>query len=482
MLLLLGFCHSAFSQKMYVSLGNGLGIKKVNVTSNGCVVDTFTVCPNENYFALALYGNQLYYATNSILNAGTIVNGQLTNCHPIDITPVPMSSMTVDNTGVIYSANNNSLYKWDPSSGLGFEFLGTMPFTSAGDMIFYLGELYMASKTGIVKINISNPSVSTMHIAMNSVNVFAMAVLSVDCNLNKVYAFETTQAGDATDLIELDMVNRVIVGVSCRVPFVAADAASDVEGGNFSGISLNEIRIIPQCKVPGKGEIRVIREPGQAIYNYTLNRTANNTTGIFSNLDPGAYRIEITTPGGCYKDTTVNVPLFNTVVPLVQEHFISPDCEDGGKVWFTINPDNGRSQVIFQNDTISAGYQFKDLSAGAYHFSVVDEYYCELAAKNIVLALEGSCDTMYFPTAFTPNNNGRNDVFHGLGNRSVKDYELAVYDRLGQRIFYTRNVLKGWNGKIRDVEQSTGFYVYIASYTTSKGQRKTAKGTVLLIR
>ncbi len=482
MLLLLGFCHSAFSQKMYVSLGNGLGIKKVNVTSNGCVVDTFIVCPNENYFALALYGNQMYYATNSILNVGTIVNGQLTNCHPIDITPVSMSSMTVDNTGVIYSANNNGLYKWDPSSGLGFEFLGIMPYTSAGDMIFYLGELYMASKTGIVKVNISNPAASTMHIAMNSVNVFAMAVLSVDCNLNKVYAFETTQAGDATDLIELDMVNRVIVGVSCRVPFVAADAASDVEGGNFSGISLNEIRIIPQCKVPGKGEIRVIREPGQAVYTYSLNRTVNNTTGIFSNLDPGAYRIEITTPGGCYKDTTVNVPLFNNVVPLVQEHFISPDCVDGGKVWFTINPDNGRNKVIFQNDTLSAGYQFKDLSAGAYHFNVVDEYYCELAAKDIVLALEGSCDTMYFPTAFTPNNNGRNDLFHGLGNRSVKNYELAIYDRWGERIFYTRNVLTGWNGKVRDVEQSIGLYVYIASYITSKGQRKTAKGTVLLIR
>ena len=481
-ILLLFLYHSAFSQKMYVALGNGQGIKKVNVTANGCVVDTFIVCPNENYFALALYGNQLYYTTNSILNAGTIVNGQLTNCHPIDITPVSMSSMTVDNNGVIYSANSNGLYKWDPVSGNGFEFLGNMPFISAGDMIFYGGELYMASKTGIVKVNISNPSASTMHIAMNSVSVFAMAVLSVDCNQNKVYAFETVQAGDATDLIELDMVNQRIVGVSCRVPFAAADAASDVEGGTFSGITLNEIRIIPQCKLPGKGEIRVIREPGQAVYTYTLNRTVSNTTGIFSNLDPGAYRLEITTPGGCYMDTTVDVPLFNNMVPQVQEHFLSPDCADGGKVWFTINPDNGKNHIIFQNDTLSAGYQFIDLSAGAYHFSVVDEYYCELAAKDIILALQGSCDTMYFPGAFTPNNNGRNDVFRGLGNRSVKDYELAIYDRWGERIFYTRNVLAGWNGKIRDVLQSTGLYVYVASYTTGKGQRKTAKGTVLLIR
>lgn len=465
-----------------MALGNGQGIKKLNITSAGCVTDTFVVCPNENYFALALYGNQLYYASNSVLYAGTIVNGELTGCHPIDITPFPMSSMTVDNTGVIYSANGSGLFKWDPASGNGFEFLGIMPFVSAGDMVFYGGELYMASKTGIVKVNIANPGASTMHIAMNSVSVFAMAVISVDCNLNKVYAMETVQAGDATDLIELDMVNRRVVGVACRIPFSAADAASDVEGGTFSGISINEINVIPQCKVPGKGEVRVIREPGLAVYTYTLNGGQNNTNGIFSNLDPGRYHIEITTPGGCYKDTMVDVPLFNNIVPQVQEHVLSPDCISGGKVWFTITPDNGRNKVIYSGDTLSAGYQFTDLATGTHHFSVVDEYFCELAAKDISLALEGSCDTLYFPSAFTPDNNGRNDIFRGLGNRSVKDYELAVYDRWGERIFFTRNVLNGWNGKINGVEQSAGLYIFIASYTTSKGQKKTSKGTILLIR
>ena len=207
-----------------------------------------------------------------------------------------------------------------------------------------------------------------------------------------------------------------------------------------------------------------------------------NTTGVFSNLDPGSYHIEIITPGGCYKDTLVSVPLFNNTLPQVQEHFLSPDCINGGKVWFTIAPDNLKNRVLFQQDTVSAAYQFIDLPAGNYHFSVVDEYYCELAAKDIVMKLEGSCDTVYFPTAFTPNNNGRNDVFHGLGNRSVRDYELAIYDRWGERIFYTRNILSGWDGTIHGIEQSSGLYIWVASFTTSKGQKKKAKGTVLLVR
>ncbi len=473
---------AARAQKMYVSLGNGQGIKKVNVTSTGCLSDTVIVCPNENYFALALYKDTLYYATNSLIYSGVLVHDTLTNCHPVDFTPVGMSSMTVDNTGILYLASTNALYKWDPASGLGVELIGTMPFASAGDMIFFNGDLYMASLTGIVKVNIANPALSTMHIPMSSVAVYGMAVLSVDCNLNKVYAFETVSAGDATNVIELDLVNRAVVGTACQVPFGVADAASDVEGGTFSGISLREIQVLPQCKAPGKGQIRVIREPGQAVYTYLLNSSVSNTTGIFENLDPGTYHIEITTPGGCYRDTMVDVPLFNPVLPLVQEHHISPDCLGGGRVWFTISPDNGGNKVIHNKDTVSAAFQFTDLDEGLHHFSIVDPYFCEIDAKDIMLVLEGSCDTVYFPSAFTPNNDGRNDLFRGSGNRSVKDYRLTVYNRWGQTVFTTNNVLRGWDGTINGVPQSGGLYIWVAGYTTRAGVVKKQKGTMVLIR
>jgi gliding motility-associated-like protein len=320
-------------------------------------------------------------------------------------------------------------------------------------MIFFEGDLYMASLSGIVKVNISNPSLSTMHIAMNSTAVYGMAVLSVDCNLNKVYAFETIAAGDATNVIELDLVNRTVVGTACQIPFV-----------------------------PGKGQIRVIREPGQAEYTYLLNSTISNTTGIFENLDPGTYRIEISTPGGCYLDTSVVVPFFDPVIPSVIERHINPDCIEAGKAWFTISPDNGRNKIIYKQDTLSAAFLFEDLEEGLHHFSVVDEYFCELQAFDLQLSLEGSCDTMYFPTAFTPNNDGRNDQFRGLGNRSVRDYELSVYNRWGEKIFNTRNVLSGWNGKINGVDQPSGIYIWVAGYTTPKGIKKNVKGTTILIR
>ncbi len=473
---------SAEAQKIYVSTGSGQGIRKMNVTASGCVSDTVIACPSQNYFAIALYRDTFYFASNAFLYRGILQNDTIINCQEYEFTPAPMSSMTVDSTGIIYAASTNELYRLDPASGTGMQLIGSMPYASAGDLVFYQGDLYMASTTGIVKVNINNPALSTMHIPMNSRSVYGMAVLPVDCNLNKVYAFETINAGFGSNVIELDLVNRQVVGVACQLPFGVADAASEVEGGNFAGISLKEIWMGPQCKMPGKGTIRVIREPGLAQYTYLLNGTVSNTTGVFENLDPGPYRIEISTPGGCYKDTTVILPLFNDLPPVVQEHHLDPDCIDGGKVWFTINPDNGTNKIIYNKDTLTAAYQFTDLNEGNYHFSIVDQYFCELGSKDIQLVLRGSCDTVYFPSAFTPNNDGRNDMFRGSGNRSVRDYRFIVYNRWGQEVFATTNVINGWNGKWNELEQPTGVYIWIASYTTSKGIPKRQKGTVMLLR
>src|SRR5258705_6347887 len=106
---------------MYVSLVNGQGIKKVNVTSTGCISDTVIYCPGENYFAIALYKTTLYYASNTELFSGTLINDTLTGCHSLGFAPGGMSSMTVDQNGIIYSASLNVVYKYDPASGMGFE-------------------------------------------------------------------------------------------------------------------------------------------------------------------------------------------------------------------------------------------------------------------------------------------------------------------------------------------------------------------------
>ena len=86
------------------------------------------------------------------------------------------------------------------------------------------------------------------------------------------------------------------------------------------------------------------------------------------------------------------------------------------------------------------------------------------------------------PNAFTPNEDGRNDILRGklIGLKSF-DY-FVIYNRYGQLIFSTTNPDEGWNGRYKFLDQPAGAYIWMASGTTFTGKKIMKKGTVLLLR
>jgi gliding motility-associated-like protein len=52
---------------------------------------------------------------------------------------------------------------------------------------------------------------------------------------------------------------------------------------------------------------------------------------------------------------------------------------------------------------------------------------------------------IYIPTAFTPNRDGKNDVFIPI-MMGIDEYNFYIYDRFGELIFETENQLEGWDG------------------------------------
>ncbi|RYG40919.1 MAG: T9SS type B sorting domain-containing protein, partial [Chitinophagaceae bacterium] len=87
------------------------------------------------------------------------------------------------------------------------------------------------------------------------------------------------------------------------------------------------------------------------------------------------------------------------------------------------------------------------------------------------------------PSAFTPNNDGLNDFFYPLNAYKAKALKFAVYNRNGQRIFFTNNWLKKWDGKYRGQAADAGTYVWMLDYIESDTNRPVhQKGTVILIR
>lgn len=87
------------------------------------------------------------------------------------------------------------------------------------------------------------------------------------------------------------------------------------------------------------------------------------------------------------------------------------------------------------------------------------------------------------PTAFTPNNDGRNDYFRPHNALKADNYEFRVYNRWGQLVFQSRNWQDKWDGRINGQFQTTGVYVWMLSYTHRDTKQPVfKKGTVTLIR
>ncbi len=91
-------------------------------------------------------------------------------------------------------------------------------------------------------------------------------------------------------------------------------------------------------------------------------------------------------------------------------------------------------------------------------------------------------NTVFIPSAFTPNSDGNNDVF-GIRNLTTqKVAEFRVFNRWGVEVFSTNNAAQGWDGTYKGELQPTGEYGYLIRLAAPDGVAETYTGTVTLIR
>ena len=86
--------------------------------------------------------------------------------------------------------------------------------------------------------------------------------------------------------------------------------------------------------------------------------------------------------------------------------------------------------------------------------------------------------TLYMPNAFTPNGDGKNDIFKPVFNKLPETYKLIIYDKSGKPIFVSTDPTFGWNGN----GYSSGLYVWKIIYKNNDGKMIEKTGNVTLIK
>ena len=220
--------------------------------------------------------------------------------------------------------------------------------------------------------------------------------------------------------------------------------------------------------------------------------TSTDISPFYTYEQPGTYtvRVSITSPIGCATDTT-----FNNLITILP------------------SPVAGFSYAPDQPSNLFPAVQFTDASQGAIRWQwdfgggppgsafpsprVVFPDTGIYLVTQVVAHPSGCTDTAtaiidvipeiryYLPNAFTPNGDGNNDTFKGVGILpGIMDFQMVIWNRWGEPMFDTSDPTASWNGQKNNVgqQQPAGVYLVGVKFKDPRGKPVELKGYITLIR
>ncbi len=200
----------------------------------------------------------------------------------------------------------------------------------------------------------------------------------------------------------------------------------------------------------------------------------NNSTGQTLTIDSsGVYWVNVTV-NGCTGNDSILIASLSPPSPFT----IGNDttiCEDSSIVL--------NAYQINTNYFWSTGDTAPSITVNqSGQYQVVDSNVCGSYSATASVTTKQCVCKIAIPTAFTPNNDGKNDFFYVLTQCPLLNFQFDIYNRWGQKIFTTDTVTGKWDGTYRGAQQPLGVYVYFLKYTdpyTNKENSQTGNVTLL---
>lgn len=244
----------------------------------------------------------------------------------------------------------------------------------------------------------------------------------------------------------------------------------------------------PNCTNRSNGSIS-IKVTGQwHPYTYGLNNGPMGSATQFRNLATGNYVLNVRDGKGCLFQEYITVSAYQEQ-PFQVTHQTTPtNCwqPEGGRASVTITGGEAPYFYKINEKGYQSGQEAGGLKAGTHKVYLSNGNNCLLGSMDIVIGEQNipgvACDTVYVPTAFTPNADGRNDLLQAVSSSRANNFIFRVFNRVGQVVFETAQAGRGWDGRFRQQPQPPGVYVWMVAYTNQIGRIRTFKGTTVLIR
>lgn len=298
----------------------------------------------------------------------------------------------------------------------------------------------------------------------------SFSAISVSICSGESYNGHTTSGVYTHTLVNAAACDSIITTTLTVLPkFILSYGITICEGGSYDGYTKSGIYNDTLKASNGCDSIISLQLTVTPMPRTVIDTTICKGQQYLGYTIAGVYTDTLTAPSGCR-----SVRQLNLIVSDIPQPDLGADRKicDGDSI---ILYPGKYPHYVWQNGATDSIYTVQ--KEGLYSVTVINA--CGQASDNILIESQ-SC-IFYFPSAFTPNGDGRNDYFRILNAFSIIDFYLAVYNRWGEKIFETTDYTKGWDGTVNGNEAPSGNFVWFSRFK-SRGTEVVRKGNVMLIR
>lgn len=289
--------------------------------------------------------------------------------------------------------------------------------------------------------------------------------------------------------------------------FTASDSGwyylSVLINGNWFNSDSTLVRVYPNPDVPMANDtstcegnpvtLAAIPEPGLTYRWYNdftggvllATATSYTTPPITS---PATFYVESSNGFGCSSPARLDVDVAVYPLPVSSFNYTVNPQNGGFTTTFICNSPGIAGQLWIFGDTTIAG-NVSSLTQAEYIYPAEGDYPVILITYNIL----GCSDTLYetikvrlqrdlfIPTTFTPNGDGKNDIFRVRGDITRME-EMRIFDQWGTLIYSTNSANPQWDGTVNGATVQNGTYLYRIRITDKMNFTKELTGPVTVIK
>lgn len=239
------------------------------------------------------------------------------------------------------------------------------------------------------------------------------------------------------------------------------------------------------CNGYSEGSVHINATGGTPPYSYSLNGDAPTIIDDFSGLAAGEYTVLVTDANGCTTEVsfTITEPILLTADAVASDASIFV----GQSTTITVETSLPNINSVTWDPDVPCivdpclSTTVSPTTTTTYVVTVTDDQGC-VAYDTITIEVE-FVPEVFFPSAFSPNGDGTNDLFQSVGY-NITSYDLKIYNRWGQMLYETSSFdpAAGWNGTYNNEDQNMGTYVWQVNVGFVDGQVYSDTGNFILVR